>query len=212
MVGHSQEVKSVLIHLTPTFMMCRESGRACKVIDLTIPEFNLKLVGGKDIVERRPHANNMHLVVSPKSSRRALVGVLFELAQPVKKFVCTTRWAISAELVAEHVVHYDLADDDYDAATTRMSLWRGSGESPERERRCIEEYSGFSPLQAEPRMWVGAVGIRNSRCSMLIHDSRANVVRREDQFKLPTIQRARLEPENTRWCRQPPFETAWKVG
>lgn len=129
MDGHSQEVKPVLIQLTPTFMMCRDSGKACKVIDLTIPEFNLKLVGGKDIVERRPHANNMHLVVSPKSSRRALVGVLFELAQPVKKFVCTTRWAISAELVAEHVVQYELADDDYDAATTRMTLWEAQAKT-----------------------------------------------------------------------------------
>lgn len=199
----------MLIHLTPTLKTCPVSGHDCRVLDLVIPEFQVRLEGGIDIVARRPHPNKTYLVVTPQSSRRALVGILLDVAQPVKRFVCTTRWDLKGGRVAEHAVTYEIVDEDYDAATARMCLWNASSEHPDFESRWIKEHEDYSPMQAEPRMYVGQSTIANSRQQKCRMNPQGYLDRVEDTFKLPTIQRERLNPATCTRYRQPGPDTRW---
>lgn len=59
----------MLIHISPQFLTCEASGNDCEIVDLTIPELDLSLKGGSDIVSRRPFPNKRYVVASRKVGR-----------------------------------------------------------------------------------------------------------------------------------------------
>ena len=190
----------MLIHITPSFLNCAVSGWNCDLVDLVIPEFDLHLVAGKDLLARRPYPNKNYHVVSAKSSRKALVGLLIDTPQHIRSFTAKTRWAVTEGYVVEHEVEYVITDDEHDAATDRMVLWNYSR---------LHTHTG-SPESAKP---IFGLSLSKSRERTTDNEYNADgkLVRIRDRFEMPTVESECIDPATVVWCRQPPFATAFKV-
>lgn len=176
----------MLIHITPTLLCCEKTGWDCELMDVVIPEASLHLVAGKDVRAGRPWPNKNYLVATPKSARKAFRGIIFETPAPMDAFTVTTRWAINADYVLDHVVRYEIPDQDFDAATDSMVMWEG-------ER--MNAYHEGSPMICKPIAYL-SFGRKRERKTIDSFNVRGQLVRIADHFVMPTISRSSIDPEH----------------
>lgn len=181
----------MLIHLKPSIYDGNPIG-PCSLVDLTCHEFGLKLVGGKDLIARRPYPNKNWLVACRKVGRKALNGLFIETQVFVREFNVVTRWAVAASHIATHRVRYILADDGFDTSTVEMTLW---GEFPPsfggyKSRHPIGVNYG-SPMESEPRMDVFNDRKRVGDIADKI-DQYGFLIERSEVFRMPTLERERF--------------------
>lgn len=161
----------MLLHLSPT--LCNQ-GRDVALVDVYVLPFGLRLVGGVDVVARRPYPNKTYHVACRKVGNKAVRGFLVEAPAPLTRWTVVSRWAVDAERLLTHTVRYQLLDSDFDAASDSMVLWYGTeaelGGWSDRIPPC---HAGKGTMQVEPRMRVTPP----DRC---------------ETFRLPTIEPARL--------------------
>jgi hypothetical protein len=141
----SREKNLMLIHFTPRILeypsnQHSESGFSVfktELAHIEIPEFNLVLVGGKDVVKRYPYKNKRYAVACRKIGRKAISGILLDVPYRVGEFTTKTYWEIYI-IVPEgckeykegiccydalHTVKYNILDSEFDLASDNIMLW-----------------------------------------------------------------------------------------
>ncbi|WP_255653935.1 DUF6012 family protein [Arsenophonus apicola] len=67
----------MLLHLSPRYYL-RYSDVQLDLIDVSVPELNLTLKGGVDIVARTPYPNKCYQIACRKKGRKAINGIFIE--------------------------------------------------------------------------------------------------------------------------------------
>ena len=98
----------MLIHLVPRFLTCPVSGPHVQLIDLRIDSVGLLLRDRVDLATRRPMPNKHMAIGCSKRGRLARVGLLIDTLRPAQPFTVVYRWAVAAEQLIVHRVHYEL--------------------------------------------------------------------------------------------------------
>ena len=98
----------MLIHLVPRFLTCPISGPHVQLIDLRIDSVGLLLRDRMDLATRRPMPNKHMAIGCSKRGRLARVGLLIDTLRPAQPFTVVYRWAVAAEQLIVHRVHYEL--------------------------------------------------------------------------------------------------------
>ena len=180
----------MLIHVTPRIYLGQTNGVSpgpmkCELIDVTIPELELVLEEGKDVVARRPYPNKNYLTACRKVGQKAIVGILVDTMLAVQSFSVLTRWAINAERTLTRRVNYLVIDEDYDTVSDDMLLW---------DSRWPEEALGFVPSRAQPRMdvWTAEASLHARQGEVKDTYRDGMIALREETFRIPTIERERL--------------------
>lgn len=200
----------MLIHITPRFLTCAVSGPDCHLADLQIPEFGLHLEGGRDLVSRRPYPNKHYLVASRKTGQRLIDGILIETDVRVDEFTVMARWAVHAERVVTHRVRYILTDNEHDTVSDMMVLWGNWRARKGLGAHYMTVPPDWTPSTLQPRMDLTLGHTRKGE----IVDYRIDglVVERNETFRLPTIDRARLESLRQVFDRLPTPASAFMVA
>ncbi|ENA27175.1 hypothetical protein HMPREF1487_09388 [Pseudomonas sp. HPB0071] len=181
----------MIIHITPSFLACSQSGSNCELVELVLPEFGLTLKGGVDIVTRRPYPNKRYQVACRKKGQTAVIGIFIETKERVSEFTSIARWSIGAERIATHEVNYIILDNEHDAASDDMARWYSwSHEGQMFEVRWPEVSKHWSPASARPRAQLTQLPKRNG----LIADSIVDgvITRRVETFHMHTLERERV--------------------
>ncbi|MBY0574242.1 MAG: hypothetical protein K2P84_11215, partial [Undibacterium sp.] len=89
----------MLIHITPSFYTCEQSGANVELVDLRVDELGIHVRGGEDLVSRSPYPNKRYVVGCRKVGQKAINGILIETAEHVDIYTVVTRWAINAETI-----------------------------------------------------------------------------------------------------------------
>lgn len=179
----------MLIHLTPKILM-RHPKETCRLLDFSCEDFNLQLIGGRDIIANRPYANKLFQVVAPANGHNCINGILVDALGPASKFTTVTRWELSAGHIVSHIVNYQISDYVYDTASAEVALW----------------YSKMADgIYFEPRWPVSGAAVTTplmETCPSLenpgvirrqdVIDKKGRLVERHEDFTMPTIQRQRL--------------------
>ena len=115
----------MLIHLVPRFLTCPVSGPHVQLIDLRIDSIGLLLRDRVDLVTRRPMPNKRMAIGCSKRGRLARVGLLIDTLRPAQPFTVVYRWAVAAEQLIVHRVHYELLGepDAYQVVSDKMATW-----------------------------------------------------------------------------------------
>lgn len=113
----------MLIHFCPRLLTPAGFDLPCELIDIRIKEFDLHLLGGRDVVARHPLPDKRYHVACRKSGCKAVNGLLVDVEKHVPLFTVDTRWSIDAEVVLRHRVEYVVLDAEHDAVSDYMLLW-----------------------------------------------------------------------------------------
>lgn len=169
----------MLIHLVPRFMTCPVSGPHVQLIDLQIDSVGLVLRDRVDLATRRPMPNKRMAIGCSKHGRLARVGLLIDTLRPAKPFTVVYRWAVAAEQLIVHRVHYELLGeaDAYQVVSDKMSTW------PQRPM----EHQDSIPTFVQPRLEATLVPrdkVVNQRVG-----SNGLLLEREESFQVPLLDR-----------------------
>jgi len=190
----------MLIHIRPRLF---SPFRNVALIDLEIKPLGLKLTGGIDLVARRPYRNGHYAVACRKQGHKAIDGFLIETATLVDELHTTARWAIEAETVVTHEVHYTLLDHDFDAASDSMRFWYG----------CCAEFGAWASRMParrvpEPMMEVLPPNQERPDTEDIFDGKHEWITSRRQTFAMPTIERERLL-DTKLYERNPPLNAAF---
>ncbi len=198
----------MLIHITPRIYLPLYDVAPPELVDVHVPSFGIRLRGGRDVVTGTPCPNKGHFVGARTPDG---LGLIFETADHVFRFTAFSRWAINAEHVVTHVVHYFVLDRDMDSVSDQMSLWYRFDDW---DFRVPVRSHADIPVLAEPRMDFLPECITNAGRQGEVsdlYDENGYIVRRTENFYLPTIERGRLESRAARDMRIPDATSAFRV-
>lgn len=201
----------MLIHFVPRYLIRSSFERDVKLIDFHCPELGLKLLGGKELVARKPYPNKSFLVACRKIGQKAIDGFLVEIDNDLSEFFAITRWQINDEQIVEHIVKYTVLDDEFDAVTGNMVLW--SAMSPSLggfSDRCPAEAKNWRPALAQPSMSLIPLKREGHFADWINHDGK--IIKRVETCRLHTVERERLlHPFFLKNDRMPAISTAFLV-
>ncbi|EIU1443789.1 quorum threshold expression protein QteE [Pseudomonas aeruginosa] len=164
----------MLIHFCPRLLTPAGFDLPCELIDIRIKEFDLHLLGGRDVVARHPLPDKRYHVACRKSGCKAVNGLLVDVEKHVPLFTVDTRWSIDAEVVLRHRVEYVVLDAEHDAVSDYMLLW-------------CDEVPNYFLGQSTPAMQVPLMELMRGN---------ALQTERQDMFRLPTLRSERLRQGN----------------
>lgn len=178
----------MLVHLRPRL---RSNLHTAELVEFSIEKWGVKLDGYNDLVTKRPYKNKTYHVASRRIGRKAVDGIFFEVEGPVGEFTTVAQWLHDYGTVCEHVVHYKVLDDDYDAISDDTTMWHGASAQlggweprwPEGVEPTPVRYEHYMSLEE------GSVG---SNKPLIEYDWNGLACYREETFKLPTLQRDRV--------------------
>jgi hypothetical protein len=194
----------MLLHIRPRLF---SHFRNVDLLEMDMPELGLCLTGRVDLVTRRPYPNKGYAVACRKHGRKTVDGIFIETKEALDEFHVSARWAIEAERIVSHNVHYKLLDHDFDAASDDMMLWHAQCEElggwPSRKPTwCTKE---IAPVLVEPFMEVVA---GRPRAQTVDEENGGMIVARWQSFEMPTLERERVL--GNRWHdRMPSIDAAF---
>ncbi len=162
-----------------------------QLVDIEVPEIGLKLQNNLDVITRKPMPNKCYYVACKKKGRKAINGIFIE-HERLPKYTVITRWAINAETLLEHVVHYSLLDDDYTCVSSDPTKWYASTQFPS---RWPDKYIDNVPCNLHPRMDVATKSDQAPAREGDVTDNYNQsgiLIRREEFYSVPTIEPDRL--------------------
>jgi hypothetical protein len=206
----------MLLHIRPQLY----SPFDVELVSLQSPQLGLTL-HSRDLATRRPYPNKHYSVACRREGRKAIEGILIETSKFLEQFDLRAVWAVQAELLAKHTIHYQIIDRDFDAATDKSILWYqfvhwnpatgvtiniGTDRRPEWYRNAPQAQKWHTVMEVLPLEDRGPH----------IKDTVINgfIVAREETFAMPTIQREKLfDPRISefRVDRRPTRASAFKV-
>ena len=206
----------MLLHLVPQIMN-RYLGVELELIDVQIPELNVTLKGGKDLVVRKPFPNKSYYVACRKAGRKAMHGLYLEADKQLKNFSVITRWKAKSEhwttepeKVLTHKVNYTVADTDFDVISDDHTLLYAQFGF---ESRWLTDYRIDPPVKTQPRMDVLLCEYHNHGENISLEDEYEDVVmvNRVEEITVPTVEKERLMKRGMHNDRLPSFEQRFIV-
>jgi hypothetical protein len=181
----------MLIHLIPK-IFANPIAHPCELIEFASPELGFTLLGGKDLMVKRPYLNKNYLVACRKAGQKAMDGVLFDIPSIPDTFSTVTRWLVNGQYEVKHEVVYLILDDEFDALSDDPMFWGSRcayADKPERKGRWPEGVRG--PISTTwPYMEVTSSKNRAGDIFDILFDQR--VISRVENFPMHTIERDRL--------------------
>ncbi|PLO03074.1 hypothetical protein CWM94_00025 [Klebsiella pneumoniae] len=201
----------MLLHLSPRYY-ARYTDVVVDLIDVSVPELNLVLKGGEDVVIRTPFPNKCYLVVCRKKGRKAINGFFVETDAVVENFTLITRWAVNGD-ISTHRVHFHITDADHDTVTDSLTLWNAVYNTPWQSRKTPWQES-WTPASAQPRMITLPGDNRSERDEQIynVTDAEGFVRERVEYFSVPTVERERLTTSFLGNDRLPATEDAFSAS
>ncbi|WP_146449911.1 DUF6012 family protein [Vibrio kanaloae] len=205
----------MLLHLVPQ-MMNRYSNVELELIDVQIPELNVILTGGKDLVVRKPFPNKSYHVACRKVGSKAMHGLYLEVDKQLANFSVITRWKVKCtnwteqEKTLTHRVNYTVADTDFDVISDDHTLQYGQFGF---ESRWLTDFRIDPPVKTQPRMDVLVCECHKRGENISIEDEYQDVVmvNRVEEITLPTVEKERLIKSAARNDRLPTLEQRFIV-
>lgn len=184
----------MLIHIVPKLYEPPFAVES-EIIDVSIPELGLVLVGGKDITARRPYPNKRYLIACRKTGQKAIAGILVDVEGSIQSYTVISRWSVNGEVIT-HFVEHEVLDQDFDAVSDDMTLWYAQYGTDWQRRwpTCYPE----APVTREPAMDVFTSlmrGLIRPEEVQDVVDPSQRVIMRVEPFKQHTIERERLLDE-----------------
>lgn len=170
----------MLIRLVPRFMICPFSGPHVQLIDLRIDSVGLLLRDRVDLATRRPMPNKRMAIGCSKRGHRARVGLLIDTLRPAKSFTVVYRWAVAAEHLIVHRVHYELLGEPgaYQVVSDKMATWL---------HRPMEHQDSIPPF-VQPRLEATCRVPRDKVVNQRV-GSNGLLLEREESFQVPLLDR-----------------------
>ncbi|KSQ21596.1 hypothetical protein APB26_31920 [Pseudomonas aeruginosa] len=199
----------MLVHVTPTiFAKFNDRAVDVELADINIPEFGVRLHGGRDVVATKPVPNKFYTVACRKMGREAVSGLLFDVDGAVDAYTVTTRWRlVTSGKVVSHEVMYQVLENEHDAVTDGMLLWGATEALPS---RWPEYAKGYVIAVHQPRMDLET---SNGRLGEMVDtmDRNGLILERREMFRLPSIEKVRLTRRDSISSRLPLLHTAMRV-
>jgi hypothetical protein len=195
----------MLIHIEPRFyhpMVFTDVA----LVDVFIPELDLRLVGGVDVVARKPYPNRNYLVACRRVGQKAAAGILVDTPTWLASFTAVTTWRIDDADNVVHRVCYTVTDSTFDAVSEHMTLWGATRTHESRWPTQNEER--MAPLHYQPCMELQP-GLDRRGVYQDTVDEANWIVERVEWFKLPSIERSRLTTPIATSLRIPPVDHAF---
>lgn len=136
----------MLIHLAPTFCAIASTPT---LVDVHLPELNLTLREGHELVARRPYPNKAYRVACRRLGTKAIVGFLVDAPDGLREFTVISRWAVDAQYVAIHRVQHSIQDHQHGCVSQLSLLWHAY---PGAESRWPEGMPRLFGLEIDPMM------------------------------------------------------------
>ncbi len=191
----------MLVHLTPRILN-RYSDINVELVDITIPDFNLRLIGGIDVVARRPYPNKCHYVACKKKGRKAINGILVKTSGNVRDFSVHTRWCFNAERVVKHTVNYSVLDNEFGCVTEETKAWFKYGQFKDRSPYPFGTSKNHAPI-----MEILFQGVDESRKGGAIDTFQDGwLIHRQQCIDVPSVEHERLFSDKSILERMPPEE------
>lgn len=199
----------MLIHIRPHLY---SQFLTAEIVDLSVEQLGLKLQGGVDLTTKSPYPNKKYYVASRKIGRKAMDGILIETNDVVKEFTMVAHWLHSYGSVVEHVVHYRVLDNEFDAISDDATMWNAMSASLGGWQSRWPQGAKPNPLRYEHVMALEPQ--ESSRELDLEFDLSGIVCFREETFPLPTLERERVlgHIDATGKKLVPSIEHAFRIG
>lgn len=206
----------MLLHLVPQIMN-RYSNVELELIDVQIPELNVTLTGGKDLVVRKPFPNKSYHVACRKVGRKAMHGLYMEVDKQLKNFSVITRWKAKCanwtdeqEKTLTHRVNYTVADTDFDVISDDHTMQYAQFEF---ESRWLTDFRIDPPVNTQPRMDLLICEYHKRGENISLKDEYKDVVmvNRVEDITLPTIEKERLMERGAHNDRLPTLDQRFVV-
>ncbi|MFN1619679.1 DUF6012 family protein [Vibrio rotiferianus] len=183
----------MLLHLVPQIMN-RYSNVELELIDVQIPELNVTLTGGKELVVRKPFPNKSYHVACRKVGRKAVHGLFLEVDKQLTNFSVITRWKAKCAIFINtltHRVNYTVADTDFDVISDDHTMQYAQFEF---ESRWLTDFRIDPPVNTQPRMDLLICEYHKRGENISLKDEYKDVVmvNRVEDITLPTIEKERL--------------------
>ena len=178
----------MLVHIRPRLY---SQNLTAEIVDLSIDKLGLKLVGGVDLVTKRPYPNKGYHVASRKVGRRSVDGLFIEVASRVEEFTMVTHWLHSYRSIVEHVVHFEVVDREFDAISDDSTMWYGRSEKEGGWSPRWPEGVRPNPVRYEHMMTLERA-LNGDREVDIEYDLPGVACFREETFPLPTLERERV--------------------
>jgi hypothetical protein len=198
--------QSTLLHIRPQMYA---PSRFVELVALSVEPLGIRL-SGHALRTGRPYSNKRFSVGRLRKGRAAMDGILIEATALPNEFDMLARWAVAAEIVVTHRVHYQLLDREFDAASDDMTLWHSTDKSLGGwSRRLAPWAQDLSPMKAEPIMEIDhpATFARVMRKDTV---KDGVIIERRETFPMMTIERGRLL-DNVLNDRIPPIGFALQI-
>ena len=209
----------MLIHITPTiFIGSYDKPLECELLDLTVKELGLTLVGGKDLATRRPFPNKHFLVGCRKVRKTAMNGILIESREALSSYDVVTRWEVFSSFVRRFVLThhctYNVIDTEFEAVSDAMHLWSATAGEPlgDWASRRPKGMKWVPSVPWQPKMDIWSASHGGIERQGDVHDLVKNgrVLERVETFQVPTIEPERLLSYRGWSQRIPGMELAFK--
>ncbi|EGR0437968.1 hypothetical protein FDE29_13795 [Vibrio parahaemolyticus] len=206
----------MLLHLVPQIMN-RYSNVELELIDVQIPELNVTLTGGKDLVVRKPFPNKSYHVACRKVGRKAVHGLYLEVDKQLTNFSVITRWQAKCanwtdeqEKALIHRVNYTVADTDFDVISDDHTMQYAQFEF---ESRWLTDFRIDPPVNTKPRMDLLICEYHKRGENISLKDEYKDVVmvNRVEDITIPTIEKERLMKRGELDDRLPTLEQRFMV-
>lgn len=124
--------------------------------------------------------NKRMAIACRERGRLAQVGLLIDTLRPAQPFTVVYRWAVTAEQLIVHRVHYELlgAPDAYQVVSDKMATW------PQRPIEHQDSIPTFVQLRLEATCLVPRDKVVNQRVG-----SNGLLLEREELFQIPLLDR-----------------------
>ncbi|MDS1820758.1 DUF6012 family protein [Vibrio parahaemolyticus] len=157
----------MLYHITPQIRCSKYGNIAIELLDITIPELDLNLKEGSDVVVRKPYPNKNYLVACRKIGKKAIDGILINSEVKLSEYTVITRWVLNRELVISHVVKNRVLDDEHELVSDNMcNLYGTTIDNKNYPHRFPQWFldANVSPLQANTCMDIDSQVIEGYLC------------------------------------------------
>lgn len=118
----------MLLYYVPILLSESRLGAGRVLLDVSVPEIDLTLVGGRDLAVRTPFPNKNWLIVGARGNPPT-DGLLIDVGDETR-LTMTTRWEIEGRRTITHEVHVEAVGETRDVVAAHSTLWAryGSGD------------------------------------------------------------------------------------
>ena len=193
----------MLIHLVPKLFLKYKNS-----VDLVSISVDDRAIDRDLLVIRKPYPNKCYSVACRKKGKKAISGILVELADK-KKFKVEYTWIVEKLGEVKHIVHYEISDSDYDMVSDDITLsYASSGEQLGYfESRFNDRLKNITPASGNPYAEI-IEPIKSKESAFPFSDTmeKGIVKQRVEYIYLPTIEKERFIKRGKYYGRYPAMD------